>query len=435
MKKFLLLLIIAISSIQSSIGQKILYEVSGNLTAFTTLPVGDSVLFNFNKETPESQVAYAKWIINSSAVTTSPFSNLFSSVNYGDETYLYSLMEKNKEMQINAVIIDKNHNQHLTDSSITITDNIVGTFVDGTSLYVVTLASNNEALTINEIKRLKIVSQVTYKLPIAVTVDESNPMEFFTEGSQLTVFKGWSKVKFYKYCDKIYLTIDKPTLGNTWIVSIDQVTKNVVSRTLQSSTEVATFLIDSMIICESVYDDRIIITVYDLATLQEKAKKELLSTDPEFMVYFRYGRKHIIKKERSINMFKLLSESQAVLNVVKKNGDYVIQTGTYFDKQVEPTIMGPFSLSGLLANIIRNVFELAIDGPGMTRYFHYTYNPVNNNLSMKDASIKSTKEKVDEYEIAQRVHYQFKDYHDHKNGIVGTYYNATKKLASVVYFE
>jgi hypothetical protein len=447
MKKRPLLFIAMLLSLQMATAQKLLYQASGIMTKLSTISVGDSLLFNY-KETlgndeRQTENYNAKWVTDSASYAAPTLSlkrknhgHLLPAIAYGHETYRYYTHYPKDKFFIKALIVDMQSRIQYLPDSIRVSGNILGTFVDNGHLFVVTMDANAYDMTILEINRLQVVDRSTYKLGVRLY---SPNIEFFTSASELDAFKGNTRCKFYKYNEKFYLTIDIPGkhTHNTFIITLDPITKQASMQKLNAKTNnFSSFLLDDKVFRESIEGRTLVVTIYDLASLQPIAKKIMQLSDPECMVYFRDAKKNIINKESSSRMLQKAPGSLPVISVLKKDGHYIIHAGTYFEPDMD-VITGNSGLGGLFLSILITGFLQYLESPGDYRYFYYVYDPESSNITFKDDSLLLLREKIDNYEIEEsknNIGHKFKNYVTHNNGILATYYSEQNSV-SLIYFE
>jgi hypothetical protein len=432
---------------QATFAQKVLFEAHGQLENFSTMPSGDSILFKYDKRSTSGSMTQSVWVKDSLAASCYIPTNAFAAVNFGDEVYLYSFEGRKRSRELNAAVYNrKTKATTVLDSTINIGGNIIGSFIEGKNIFFVLLGDAGSTLSFFEVNKLDIVSQNTYPLPanrISDYISKEDPAEFYTSQSEVNSFKGLEKVKIYRY-DKIYITIDQPDVQVTRLITIDPQTKETSAETFvqQSGRDVNSFYLDGKLFQTSTDKKKLNLVIWDVASKRILTTKELTIGEIVSPIYFRYGRKNVIhNKIKTEGLLGSATVSEAITEVFKKDGKYIIQTGTYYNQNQGAVFVpiNPAAIIGAIATtIIYNSIQQAREKPGVSRYFYYTWDEANNSVAVKDAAVETLKEKIDNYEIAQhkkRIDYKYKTYCAFKNGVLCTYYSSNTKTASLVYFE
>jgi hypothetical protein len=441
------LLFLATFQFHTTFAQKVLFEAHGRFENFSTMPAGDSVLFKYDKILFTGSATQSVWVGDSLKAPCYTPKNILAAINFSDEVYLYSLDGKKRSRELSAGVYNKTTKATmLLDSIINIGGNIIGSFIDGKSIVFVLLGDQGKTLSIFEINKMDIVSQNTYTLPtdaIANYVDKEHPVEFYTTQSEVNSFKGIGRVKFYKY-DKYYITLDQRDIFTTWLIRIDPETKEVSHMTFNPQTDhdFSSFYLDGKLFQTSLDRKELDLTIWDVESKNILMRNELKIGQTVSPIYFRYGRKNIIhNKIKTENLLGSAAVSEAIIEVFKKDDQYIIQTGTYYNRN-KGVFFVPINPAAILvsvaATIIYNSIQQAREKPGVSRYFYAGWDETKNILNEKDPAAETLKEKIDNYEIAQhkkRIDYSYKRYSPFKAGVLCTYYSSNTDTATLVYFE
>jgi hypothetical protein len=435
-----LILLAGVSGLHSAAAQKVLYTTNGPLKDFSTVTVGDTILFRCDdRMTGNVQSA---WISDSAIIQDKILQSVFAAINTDEGIYLYYMDGKKRTKEINAIVVDlENRTKHELDSSILISGNIIGTFVDNKELVFVVLDPGGFRLSIFAINKMNVVSKAEFDLPNGISdyMLDGTTVEMYVDQTEINSFKGKSKIKFYKYGNGFYLTIDRPFQYITELITLDPATKLVSIKTFNAPRhyDFNTYFFNEKFFRTLSHRNEIKVSVCDAKsgdTLAWKAFKQGEIISP---IYFRYGKRNIIHdKAKSFTMLNEAGASHATMNVCEKDGKYIIQPGTFYDNQNQGLIVSPLDMVGVIASVVSNTVLQGMEGPAVSRYYYYEWDGLSKNMNLKGDAILTLKEKIDRYEIDQarkKVKCKYKSYTSYRKGIVATYYYS--KTASLVYFE
>lgn len=429
--------LVLILSMYDVCGQKLINEFvpQGRLRDISAVPIGDSILFSYRENVSDTTVNRSKWITNSSATPYDVPVNVFAAANAGNDIYLYFLEGKTKARELKTMMFNRETRmRHEIKDHLSLPGTVAGSYVDK-NLFVFLLQDKGLTLTLLEIHKLNIVSEKKFKLPVNLSYYLGKELEgdVFYNNSEVHSFKGRSACKIFM-SDKIYITIDQRNLNSPWkttVLMIDQNSNKVtpVDFNTSSNAVFSSFILDGKLFRTFNARKKFSIEIFSLDTYDLISKSELLPDHQDFPIYFRYGRKNVIHmKEFFSRMRKAASVCEPSLVILKNDGRYLIQWGSYFD---DNGMMGGNIITMVVGTIILQLME----GPGITRYFYYEWNESENTFRVKEPSVQLTRQKIDNYEISQRVAYKYKNYVEYKGGVAGVYYDTKSNKASVVYFE
>lgn len=424
-----------------TIGQRILYEYQsgGTMRDFTAIPVGDSILFSFEQQLLNMKMKKMVWVTDSLPILDQiPIEGIIAAENAGPETYLYFLKEKDKSIELKALVLNSvTKERSETSTSLALPGTILGSYIDK-NLCLVALSENGTQFSIIEINKLSIVNQKTFTLPVNLfAFDSQGPPDFISEESHTSTFKGTAKVKIFRY-DKFYITIDRPyelEKSGTDVITIDPDTERITNVSIPAGTtgEFSSFLVDGKLFRTSIEKKKLSLTVFDALSKGVLARSELSPSNPEFNVYFRYGRRNVIHhKETFSKMMKTSTTCKPSVGVIRNESKYIIIWGTYFND--EERMMPTLTIGGIIATFADALLQPK-EGPGLSRYFYYTWDPKHNTFEVTNSSLPFLRQKIDQYEINLHIMHEYKSYIEYKNGLAGIYYDSKAKRVSIVHFK
>jgi hypothetical protein len=419
-----------------SIGQEILYthHSTGKLKDFSAVRLGDSLLFSF-KDIPVNsrRVNHAVWLADSAVHPVDPLdADIFAAARYGHADYLYFIEEKSRSRRLKAWIYNDSTKARVESAdTLFLHGKIIGSYVDR-NLFVVSFREMGSELSLVEINRMRVVSEKRFRLPQPVAPEIAvGPVDFYTDTSEVNTFQGRSHVKVFKY-DKLYVIYD---LGSrTYVMTLDPQTGAADVKSFLASSEAAdfrSFLIDGKLFRILHSKKKFQLDIFDLATSAQIAKCELTAAQPDFNAYFRYGRKNVIHhKHKFSNMLKAANVSAPQLAVLKRDGQYIVQWGDYYDENG----MGGAG-AGIIGMIVTTAILQMMEGPGLNHYFYYAWNEQQNSFQRLDPPLALVRDAIDCYEMDHVVRFEDKRYVAYRDGVAAIYYDSSANTVSVVYFH
>lgn len=449
-KSFLYLCLIVFSS--DLFGQKILCEIStgNNLADFTAVAYNDSVLISF-VEIPQSGNRYkrTRWLRSDGTFRNDNLMvDVFAIQKFDDEVYYYFFSGKKEKLLLKA-IVEKPEFSSRKESVIElpVAGMLIGSKLSN-NLSLLFFDEEVNQFTILEIRGLKVISERKYSLPeqFSKYVKKPSDVELFTEQSELNTFKGWSKVKVYWY-NNVYIAIDEPAIsGNTkravqtqvYLLNDEHESNEVIVIPEESRDDFRSYILDKKLFRSVVSKTKFTLSVYDLDSKELLGREEILKGQATFNTYFRYGRENRISKNETIDiMIRTAGLSSPSLNVLKDSSGYLIQWGLYFNDKGMQGPAGMASLAGLLVMTVGTAIKQMNDGPGVSRYFYYSWSSDTNKFSFND-SPNTNRSKLDAYEIAmgeRKAKVTMKNYIEFRDGLLGIYYEFNKEKATIVQFQ
>jgi len=418
-----------------TIGQQILYthHTTGTLKDFTTVRLGDSLLFSFKDIPNDSRRSqHAVWLADSVAHPTDPVdAEVFTAARFGRDDYFYFFEGKSRSRRLKTWIYNDSTKARVESAdTLFLHGKIIGSYVDG-NLFVVSFREMGSELSLVEINRMRVVSEKRFRLPQPIAPElAAGPVDFYTDASEIT-FQGRSNVKVFKY-DKLYVLYD---LGSrTYAMTLDPQTGAADLKAFLASSEAAdfrSFLIDGKLFRILHAKKKFQLDIFDLATSAQIAKSELTAAQPDFNTYFRYGRKNVIHhKHKFSNMLKAANVSTPQIAVLKRDGQYIVQWGDYYDENG----MGGAG-AGIIGMIVTTAIMQMMEGPGLNHYFYYAWNEQQNSFQRLDPPLNVVRDAIDCYEMDHVVRFEDKRYIAYRDGIAAIYYDSSARMVSVVYFH
>ena len=418
-------------------GQQILYthHTTGTLKDFSAARLGDSLLFSFKDIPNDSRRArHAVWLADSTVHSVDPLDvDVFAAARFGHADYLYFIEEKSRSRRLKAWIYnDSTKARTEAADTLFLHGKIIGSYVDK-NLFVVAFREMGSEISLVEINRMRVVSEKRFRLPQPIAPEiAAGPVDFYTDASEANTFQGRSHVKVFKY-DKLYVIYD---LGSrTYVMTLDPQTGATDLKSFLASSEAAdfrSFLIDGKLFRILQSKKKYQLDLFDLATATQLAKSELTATtQPDFNTYFRYGRKNVIHhKHKFSGMLRAGNVSTPQLTVLKRDGQYIVQWGHYYD---ENGMVGP--AAGFIGMIVGTMILQMMEGPGLHHYFYYAWNEHQNSFQRLDPPLNLVRDAIDCYEIDHVVRFEDKRYVAYRDGVAAIYYDSSARTVSVVYFD
>lgn len=416
-------------------GQQILYthHTTGTLKDFSAVRLGDSLLFSFKDIPNDSRRArHAVWLADSTVRPVDPLeADVFAAARFGHADYLYFIEEKSRSRRLKAWIYnDSTKARTEAADTLFLHGKIIGSYVDK-NLFVVAFREMGSEISLVEINRMRVVSEKRFRLPQPIAPEIAvGPVDFYTDVSEINTFQGRSQVKVFKY-DKLYVIYD---LGSrTYVMTLDPQTGATDLKPFLASSEAAdfrSFLIDGKLFRILHSKKKFQLDIFDLATSAQLAKSEL-TAQPDFNAYFRYGRKNVIHhKHKFSNMLKAANVSTPQLAVVKRDGQYIVHWGDYYDENG----MGGAG-AGIIGMIVTTAILQMMEGPGLNHYFYYAWNEQQNSFQRLDPPLALVRDAIDCYEMDHVVRFEDKRYVAYRDGVAAIYYDSSARTVSVVYFD
>ena len=128
------------------------------------------------------------------------------------------------------------------------------------------------------------------------------------------------------------------------------------------------------------------------------------------------------------------TSGKIAIYVSKVNEKYIVQWGTYYnrnDDMLAPQFSNP---AALVASIAGTIILQQREKPGVHRYFNYEYYP-DSGFKRRNLSTEILREEIDHYELDNATRVTFKTYIDYKMGVAAIYYNLKEGYLKIVAFE
>lgn len=445
-------LLISISAISFTAGSQTIYsevQPSGAIPKNISIHTfKDSILLSYEVYLNGRNNTQSKWITHDSKAVNDLFSiDILQIMQHGNKRYYYFLEEKKQLLTLKALVEDSEVNSRKeSEKSIQLPEGILLGHFTEENLFIINFNKKENRISITEVKGMEMVSQKVYNIPLNVANYLKLDLEFgiFDENNPINTFRGKKIIKFIK-SEHLQIVIDKDSkqdgvYGQTMILTLGKDgTVQYNSIPSDGTGRFSSFLIENKLFRINTSGKSFIMTVWDLESKSRIGIKEIFKGKETFNVFVRGGKNNFISNQQTItNMMKGANVSFPTISVIKSEGRYIVQCGTYYEPD---GVMGPGALNpvaGIIKMAAGTLILQAMDPPGVSQYFYCEFDPTTSAYNYANESSSFLRKIIDEYEIscaAKKITFVKKNYIAYKKGILASYLTEEGKNLELVYFE